>query len=131
MELKEIEYEVTTNFQNLATDDERMRYYVRLRSDDAAAIKNKVLHAKAVSFRKNSVSTTKARELLSCTLSELNRWDEQGDVPHAFKKKIQMRKTVNARFWNIDDLNKVDVEAIRKQDSIAKKFKRSGLKVIR
>jgi len=131
MAFKQRGYEIASAFKDLNTDDERLRYYVRLSRDDASFIDDKKLHTKAVAFRKRCVSTTKAREHLQCTLTELNRWDARGDVPHAFKRVLPLAKAVQARFWNIDDLDCVDVNLLREKDLISKKFKRQGLRIVK
>ncbi len=42
---------------------------------------------------------------------------------------ISMSKMVNARYWNLHDLTLIDIESLRKQNKIAKRFKRTGLKL--
>jgi len=108
---------------------DKLRFYLNLPVDDQELVATAQLKKDAIAFRKNSVSTTKARKVLGCSLTELNRWDDLGYVPHAFKKRIQMQKMVEARFWNMEDLALVDIESLRNRDTTSKKFKRAGLRV--
>lgn len=86
-------------------------------------------------LRREKLSTQKVRDLLDCSLAELNRWDTEGLLPHAFKQFILVGgRSVKARFWLESEvsLNKSNIADWRKSHELKKLFKRkkSPLKIV-
>jgi hypothetical protein len=87
-------------------------------------------------LRKDSVMTKKAMEILGCTLTELNRWDDQGQMPFLFEKRVSISfgKAVFCRFWVYSlgpDRRPVADQAWREQYRVRKRFRRMGLRARR
>ena len=101
--------------------ENKVRFYAGLSSEDAkilSGIATKEFIKQVREFRKNSITAKKATEILGCSYYELNKWDKQGLVPHAFTKKIyidEANKYIESRFWNLEDLTAVNVEKLRKR----------------
>jgi hypothetical protein len=88
-----------------------------------------------IEIRKVGLSTYSARQYIGCTLAEINRWDAEGLLPHAFKKRIQAGgKMTDTRFWLAADLDVAmpHIESWRTSHSLKKSFKRkkSPLKAV-
>src|SRR5699024_1327090 len=80
-----------------------------------------------IAVRKTKRSTSQVMRTLDCTLTELNRWDREGQLPHRFKMRIQVGgKMVNARFWVAKDIEDAapKVEYWRQVHEQQKKFRR-------
>lgn len=77
----------------------------------------------AKQIMKRGILTGKCLEILNCTLVELNRWDKDGRLSHAFTRKISLpgtMKCVMARFWDSYEveLAKPNVINWRKLDAL-------------
>jgi len=75
----------------------------------------------AKQIRKRGILTGKCLEILKCTLVELNRWDKDGRLAHAFTKKVRLpEKSVEARVWDSNEveLAKHNVINWRKLDAL-------------
>ena len=80
-----------------------------------------------IALRREKLSTYKVRTLLACTLTEINRWDEECLLPHAFKQVIQVGgKATESRFWLESEVlaKKTEIEDWRKSHELKKSFKR-------
>lgn len=80
-----------------------------------------------VAIRREKLSTYNVRLLLACSLAEINRWDEEGLLPHAFKQVIHVGGKANeARFWLESEVmaKKNEIEGWRKSYNLKKSFKR-------
>jgi hypothetical protein len=99
---------------NLATDDERR---------------------KAIDMRKDSLPTSRACEAIGCTKTELNRWDEEGKLPHLYQKKISIpgAKATMARYWNLKDIDhaRAKISEWREEWSNRKSMRRTKKKLVR
>ena len=75
------------------------------------------------------MTTSQVREALGCSLPEINRWSADGRLPHLFSRKIQVHRTVTARFWESDRVRATTAQVAvwREQDTIRRRFKRQGL----
>lgn len=75
----------------------------------------------AEQIMKRGILTGKCLEILKCTLVELNRWDKDGRLSHAFTKKVRLpEKRVEARVWDSNEveLAKHNVINWRKLDAL-------------
>lgn len=87
-----------------------------------------------ITLREDCVLTSAARQLLGCTLGEINRWEADGRLPCLYFKRIQTGwGSVEARFWNRSQLAIVQdqLETWREQDRTRRRFKRMGMKVVK
>lgn len=77
----------------------------------------------ALIIRKSALTRSAVVEKLKCTVSELNKWESAGLLPHLFTKKIKMDKSVNARCWALVDVEyaKTQVDSWRELYQIKKK----------
>jgi hypothetical protein len=85
------------------------------------------------SYRRGEILTSKARELLGCTITELNRWTSDGRLAifrtraiHGLPKKVIGRTFIRAEV----ERAAVNVESWRKQDRIRKVYRRRGLRAV-
>lgn len=88
-----------------------------------------------VTLRREKLSTYKTRILIGCSLAEINRWDKEGLLPHAFKQVIQIGgKSKEARFWLESEVKAkmLEIGDWRKSYELKKSFKRknSPLKLV-
>jgi hypothetical protein len=85
-------------------------------------------------YRKNEILTSRARELLGCSLTELNRWTRDGRLPTLRTKAISglFPKKVTARTFVRAEVEHAvgQVEDWRKQDGIKKAYRRRGLRAV-
>jgi hypothetical protein len=58
----------------------------------------------AIALRKQGVTTSTARQILNCTLTELNRWTEEGRLQVLYQRALMLPKKTMARFWLRSDL---------------------------
>ena len=80
-----------------------------------------------IALRREKLSTYKVREILGCTLTEINRWDNNGYLPHAFKQVIQVGgKATESRFWLESEVREQakNLDDWRKSHELKKSFKR-------
>jgi len=92
----------------------------------AALGASKEVVEQAKQLRQRGVLTEKCREILGCTLVELNRWDKDGRLPHAFTKRVRLdAKCVTARVWDSSEveLAKQNVSNWRKLDALRTRTK--------
>jgi hypothetical protein len=86
------------------------------------------------SYRKDEILTSRARELLGCSLTELNRWTKDGRLPTLRTKTVSglFPKTVTARTFVHAEVVRVvgRTEDWRKQDSVRKAYRRHGLRAV-
>jgi hypothetical protein len=86
------------------------------------------------SYRKDEILTSRARELLGCSLAELNRWVSDGRLPMFRVKTISglFPKKVNARTFVGAEVERAvgRVQNWRKQDGVQKAYRRRGLRVV-
>jgi len=110
----------------------RARFLASLDPMDRDAIGEKADRRTAVELRKASAMAGQACAAVSCTRTELDRWDEDGRLPHLFIKRVHIHRMVDCRFWNLGELAaaKEQLEAWREQDRVRKRFKRVGLKPV-
>ena len=90
----------------------------------------------AVALRKRCLKTSAVRERLQCSLTELNRWDAEGLLPHLYTRKMLLSvagRAVSCRFWLEDDVAAVadSVARWREQYRQRKKAERQKLHIVR
>jgi hypothetical protein len=85
------------------------------------------------SYRRGEILTSRACELLGCSITELNRWTSDGRLMifrtraiHGLPKKVIGRTFIRAEVERAT----VNVESWRKQDSIRKVYRRRGLRAV-
>ncbi|MFQ3323189.1 MAG: hypothetical protein ACI90U_001005 [Pseudomonadales bacterium] len=122
-------------FRRAKEDGSTIRWGVTLRPDDRKLFFSPKETKEIIALRREKLSTYKVRVLLDCTLTEINRWDESGLLPHAFKQSIQAGgKSTQARFWLESEVVKEAPKLVdwRKSHELKKSFKRknSPLKVV-
>lgn len=104
-----------------------IRWGIALKPEDRKHFFNTSEIKDIVALRREKLSTYKVRVLLACSLSEINRWDEEGLLPHSFKQVIQVGgKATESRFWLESDVlaKKSEIESWRKSHELKKSFKR-------
>jgi hypothetical protein len=86
-------------------------------------------------YRKDEVLASRARELLGCSLTELNRWVSDGRLQTLRVKTISglFPKKVSARTFVRAEIERAvgEVENWRKQHGVQKAYRRRGLRVVR
>lgn len=74
----------------------------------------------AIEIRKTALRTSGVLATLGCTLTELNRWSEDGRLPVLFKREIELPTglRVEARLWSLESVQKASekVERWRQED---------------
>jgi hypothetical protein len=87
------------------------------------------------SYRKDEILTSRAGELLGCSLTELNRWVRDGRLPTLRIKTISgvFPKKVTARTFVRAEVERAigQTENWRKQDGVQKAYRRRGLRAVR
>jgi hypothetical protein len=87
------------------------------------------------SYRKDEILTSRARELLGCSLTELNRWVRDGRLPTLRVKTISglVPKKVTARTFVRAEVERAvgQAENWRQQDRVQRAYRRRGLRVVR
>jgi hypothetical protein len=87
------------------------------------------------SYRKDEILTSRVRELLGCSLTELNKWTTDGRLPTLRTKTISglFPKKVTARTFLRAEVERAvgRTEDWRKQDGVQKAYRRRGLRVVR
>jgi hypothetical protein len=87
------------------------------------------------SYRKDEILTSRVRELLGCSLTELNKWTRDGRLPTLRTKTISglfPRKVTARTFVRAEVERAVGRTADwRKQDGVQKAYRRRGLRVVR
>lgn len=58
-------------------------------------------------LRKRSITRFQVMEILECTLTELNRWDADGRLPHVYTAYRVIFKRVKVRLWDKKDVENV------------------------
>jgi len=104
-----------------------IRWGVALKPEDRKHFFNASEIKDIVAIRREKLSTYNVRVLLACSLAEINRWDEEGLLPHAFKQVIHVGGKANeARFWLESEVmtKKNEIEGWRKSYNLKKSFKR-------
>jgi len=85
-------------------------------------------------YRRNEILTSRARQLLECSLTELNRWTMDGRLPTLRSKTISglFPKKITARTFVRLEVERAvgQVEAWRKQDGVQKVYRRRGLRAV-
>ena len=85
-------------------------------------------------YRQDEILTSRARELLGCSLTELNRWRMDGRLPTLRSKTISglFPKKVTARTFVRAEVERAvgQVEAWRRQDGVQKVYRRRGLRAV-
>ena len=122
-------------FESAKAEGNQIRWGVKLKPDDRKHFFNTLEIKAIVDLRRDKLSTYKTRMLLDCTLTEINSWDGQGLLPHAFKQVIQVGgKSTEARFWIKPEV--LAVQSVladwRKMHDLKKKFnkKQSPLGIV-
>jgi hypothetical protein len=85
------------------------------------------------SYRRDEILTSKACELLQCSITELNRWAADGRLSVFRSREIQgLPKKVIGRTFIRTDIERAapHLEIWRKQDSIRKAYRRRGLRAV-
>lgn len=86
-------------------------------------------------YRKDEILTSRVRELLGCSLTELNKWTRDGRLPTLRTKTISglFPKKVTARTFLRAEVERAvgRTEDWRKQDGVQKAYRRRGLRVVR
>jgi len=114
-------------YLNAQDEGREIRWGVSLLPTDRKNFFNAKEIKEIIALRREKLSTYKARTLLACTLTEINRWDEEGLLPHAFKQVIQVGgKATESRFWLESEVlaKKAEIEDWRKSHELKKSFKR-------
>jgi len=87
------------------------------------------------SYRKDEILTSRVRDLLGCSLTELNKWTRDGRLPTLRTKTISglFPKKVTARTFLRAEVERAvgQTEDWRKQDGVQKAYRRRGLRVVR
>jgi hypothetical protein len=87
------------------------------------------------SYRKDEILTSRVRELLGCSLTELNKWTRDRRLPTLRTKTISglFPKKVTARTFLRAEVERAvgRTEDWRKQDGVQKAYRRRGLRVVR
>jgi hypothetical protein len=87
------------------------------------------------SYRKDEILTSRVRELLGCSLTELNKWTRDGRLPTLRTKTISglfPRKVTARTFVRAEVERAVGRTADwRKQDGVQKAYRRRGLRLVR
>ena len=134
--------EKTARIEHLKSEYEKekiknnvIRWGLTIPVDERKICFDKIEIRQIIDLRKTKLSTYKARTFLECTLTEINRCDAEGLLPHAFKQKIQAGgKSVEGRFWLVEDLQskKTYIEGWRESHNLKKSHKRKKqpLKVV-
>ena len=126
MESERIE-ELKSQYLSQKEAGSEIRWGVTLNPDDRKHFFSAKEIKEIVALRRDKISTYKVRQLLDCTLTEINRWDEDGLLPHAFKQVVQVRgKATLARFWLESEVlkKKPEIESWRESHRLKKSFKR-------
>lgn len=67
-------------------------------------------------LRRLPLSSTSVCGALGCTSYDLNRWDQQGLLPHDFKRFMSTTtSTKERRFWRADTIANADVKKLREK----------------
>lgn len=90
----------------------------------------------AVALRKRCLKTGAVRDRLQCSLTELNRWDAEGLLPHLYTRKMPLSvagRAVSCRFWLEDDVAAAAdcVAQWREAYQQRKRAKKQKLRVVR
>lgn len=104
-----------------------IRWAVALKPEDRKLFFSAKEIKEIVALRREKLSTNKVRQVLDCTLSEINRWDEEGLLPHAFTQVIQVGGKANtARYWLKSEVvaKKDEINTWRESHELKKSFKR-------
>ncbi|MHB1704574.1 MAG: helicase-related protein [Acidithiobacillus sp.] len=134
------EYEKTSLIQGAAKlpkrGRHRLRALVKLSAQEFSILANAELvtdkDRESVQRAKNtSVLMTAATELLGVRASDIDRWDEDGRLPHAYDVHFQMHgKWILGRAWIMDDIDYASQHALAwLTDDLAKKRIRSTPKL--
>lgn len=85
--------------------------------------------AAAVVMPRNCVRSTRAKEILQCTDTELARWSEDGRLPIMFRRRMpsSVGVTLSVRHWDIALIQEASLHLAqwREDDAQAKRRKRS------
>jgi hypothetical protein len=76
-------------------------------------------------LRRSSLTSAQVRQALGCTYHELNQWDTDGSLPHAFTETIPTpRKDDQMRLWMREDVMrfKHKVADKRHSDELKRRF---------
>lgn len=114
--------------------DNALRFLAGLSPIDRDKIATKDERRGSIALRKASIKTGEVREMLGCSLAELNRWNKDGRLPHLYEREMLVSsKIVRCRFWLIDDVESSArlVDEWRRRDEAIRKAKRCKLKLIR
>jgi hypothetical protein len=92
-------------------------------------------HEACRGYRKDEILTSRVRELLGCSLTELNNWTRDGRLPTLrtrtisglFPKKVAARTFVRAEV--VCAVGRT--EDWRKQDGVQKAYRRRGLRAVK
>lgn len=83
-----------------------IRWLAGLSPSDRRRLGTRAERQEAAQMRKEALKAGAAREMLQCSLAELNRWTEEGRLPVLFYRRepTQLGKTIEKRFWSREDL---------------------------
>jgi hypothetical protein len=98
------------------------------RQGDLARVLSRGVIEQVRHLRQNAVCAKQVKQKLRCTQTELERWDTQGRLPHAFKRPcFAWGKEVQARVWFRKDVARAveRVESWRAEDAQHKRAART------
>ena len=85
--------------------------------------------ARAIALRRDAIRSTRLKEILGCTDTEIKRWSEDGRLPVLFRRRMPVDvagKTLDVRHWSqtvvSDALAHIDVW--REEDAQARRTRR-------
>ena len=92
-------------------------------------------HEACRAYREDEILTSRVRELLGCSLTELNKWTRDGRLPTLRTKTISglFPKKVTARTFVCAEVVRAvgRTEDWRKQDGVQKAYRRRGLRAVK
>lgn len=84
----------------------------------------------AIDMRRNCVRSTKLKEILKCTDTELKRWSEDGRLPIMFRRRMpsSVGVTLDVRHWDAELIQEAlqHIDLWREDDVLAKRRKKSA-----
>lgn len=124
--------EISENLAALTDPGQRIRYIASLAPEDRVRFASKQEQRACIELRKQCVTTSKARALISATQTEFDRWVDEGLLTHVFTRRISVGKMVNARYWSTAELVAFQgqVTMLREVWATRKKARRTNLKLV-
>ncbi|NVZ11286.1 hypothetical protein HW932_18710 [Allochromatium humboldtianum] len=109
-----------------------IRWLAGLSPSDRRRLGTRAERQEAAQMRKEALKAGAAREMLQCSLAELNRWTEEGRLTVLFYRRepTQLGKTIEKRFWSREDLESAipHLNDWRSEWEARKKAKRTKLR---